>query len=65
MNWDQIEGRWKQFKGKIQAEWGELTNDDVDAIEGNRDRFIGRIQERYGIARNDAERQVDDWLRRL
>lgn len=65
MNWDQIEGRWKQVGGKIQAEWGKLTNDDLDVIEGNRDRFVGRIQERYGIERSEAERQVDDWARRL
>jgi uncharacterized protein YjbJ (UPF0337 family) len=62
MNWDQVEGNWKQFKGKVQHSWGRLTNDDVDLIEGKQQELVGRIQERYGIAREEAERQVDDWL---
>ena len=61
MNWDQIEGNWTQFKGKAQAKWGELTDDEWDVIEGNRERLIGKIQERYGKAREEAEREVDDF----
>jgi uncharacterized protein YjbJ (UPF0337 family) len=61
MNWDRIEGNWKQFKGQAQQRWGELTNDDLDVIEGKRQELIGRVQNRYGIARDEAERQVDDW----
>ena len=63
MNRDTIEGNWKQLKGKIQQQWGKLTNDDLDVIEGKRQELVGRVQERYGIAKDDAERQVDDFLR--
>ncbi|MDQ0316368.1 CsbD family protein [Amorphus orientalis] len=62
MNWDQIEGQWKQFSGQVQAEWGRLTNDDVAVVEGNRDRLAGRIQERYGVEKDEAHRQINDWL---
>jgi uncharacterized protein YjbJ (UPF0337 family) len=62
VNWDRIEGNWKQFKGNVQAQWGKLTNDDLDVVEGNREKLVGRIQESYGVARDEAERQVDDWL---
>ena len=24
MNWDIVEGNWKQFKGKVKAQWGDL-----------------------------------------
>lgn len=65
MNWDRIEGQWKQFTGKAKEQWGKLTNDDLDVIEGNRDQLIGKIQERYGIAKDEARRQVDDWTSRL
>ena len=61
MNWDQIEGNWKQFKGEAKRQWGKLTNDDLDVIEGNRDKLVGKIQERYGIAKDEAERRVDRW----
>ena len=29
MNWDQIEGNWKQFTGKVKEKWGKLTDDDL------------------------------------
>lgn len=63
MNWDQIEGNWKQFKGKAHAKWGELTDDELDVIEGNREELIGKIQERYGKAREQAEKEVSEFER--
>lgn len=62
MNWDRIEGNWKQFKGKAQQKWGELTDDDLDRVEGKQQELAGRIQERYGKSKEEAEREVDDWL---
>ena len=64
MNWDRIEGNWTQFKGRVQQQWGKLTNDDMDVIEGHRKELAGRLQERYGYAKDEAEREIDDWLQR-
>ncbi|MCC4245110.1 CsbD family protein [Stappia indica] len=64
MNWNQIEGNWEQFKGKVQERWGHLTGDDMDVIAGNRKQLVGKIQERYGVAEENAQREVDDWLSR-
>jgi uncharacterized protein YjbJ (UPF0337 family) len=61
MNWDQIKGKWKQYKGAAMERWGKLTNDDFDQIEGRRDQLVGKVQERYGIAKEAAERQVNDF----
>jgi uncharacterized protein YjbJ (UPF0337 family) len=63
VNWDRIEGQWKQFKGTVKQQWGKLTDDDIAFINGKRDELVGRIQERYGVARDDADRQVKDWER--
>jgi uncharacterized protein YjbJ (UPF0337 family) len=62
MNWDQLEGKWRQSKGMVREKWGQLTDDDLDVIAGKRDRLIGRLQERYGIAREEAERQADAFV---
>ena len=64
MNWDRIEGNWKQFKGQVKEQWGNLTDDDFDKAAGRRDQLAGRIQERYGITRDEANRQIDTWLAR-
>lgn len=61
MNWDQIEGKWKQVKGSIKERWGKLTDDDIDKIAGKRDQFLGKLQERYGWSRDQAERDLDEW----
>ncbi len=63
MNWDQIEGKWKQFVGSARERWGKLTDSDWNTIGGKKDQLVGKIQERYGCTREDASRQVDDWCR--
>jgi uncharacterized protein YjbJ (UPF0337 family) len=64
MNNDQIEGNWKQAKGKIKEQWGKLTDDDLDVIAGKRDQLLGRIQERHGIAKDEADKQVREFEKR-
>ena len=61
MNWDRIEGNWKQLTGKAKVQWGKLTDDDLDVIAGRREQLAGKLQERYGIAKDEAEKQIDDW----
>jgi uncharacterized protein YjbJ (UPF0337 family) len=63
MNKDIFKGNWKQLKGKVKAQWGKLTNDDLDVAEGRSEELIGRIQERYGISRAEAERQYNDFVK--
>jgi uncharacterized protein YjbJ (UPF0337 family) len=58
MNWDIVEGNWKQFKGKVKAQWGKLTDDHLDEIAGKRDELAGRIQEAYGVSKDEAEKQI-------
>lgn len=65
MNWDQIQGKWTQIKGKAKVQWGKLTDDELDVLAGNRDQLVGKIQERYGYTRDRAEREVDDFSRGL
>jgi uncharacterized protein YjbJ (UPF0337 family) len=61
MNWDMVEGNWKQMKGKMREKWGKLTDDDWNAIAGKKDQFIGKLQERYGYSRDQAESDYNDW----
>ncbi|MBG7622533.1 CsbD family protein [Herbaspirillum sp. AP02] len=64
MNWDIVEGNWKQFKGKAKEQWGKLTDDDLDVIAGKRDQLAGRVQEAYGVSKDEAEKQVRDFEER-
>ena len=61
MNWDQIEGKWKQFKGDVRTRWGKLTDDELDVINGKREKLAGAIQEKYGKTREQVDREIDQW----
>ncbi|NUH65827.1 CsbD family protein [Sulfitobacter sp. S0837] len=61
MNWDRIEGNWKQMTGAAKAQWGDLTDDEITETRGNREKLVGKVQERYGIEKDEAERQVDEF----
>jgi uncharacterized protein YjbJ (UPF0337 family) len=61
MNWDRVEGNWKQIAGKAREKWGQLTDSDWQVIGGKKDQLVGRLQERYGIAKDEAQRQADEW----
>lgn len=61
MNWDRIQGNWKQMKGALRTKWGKLTDDEFDQLAGHKDKLVGKIQERYGIQKDEAERQVNEW----
>jgi uncharacterized protein YjbJ (UPF0337 family) len=64
MNWDIVQGNWKQFRGKVQTQWGKLTDDHLDVIAGRRDELVGKVQEAYGITKDDAERQIKEFEER-
>lgn len=61
MNWDRIDGTWKQLTGALKSRWRKLTDDDLNVIAGKKNQLIGRIQERYGVAKDEAQKQVEDW----
>jgi len=61
MNWDQIEGNWKQLKGKAVEKWGEISDDEMDVIAGKKDQLVGKLQARYGVTLEEAEKEVNDF----
>ena len=63
MDWNRIEGNWKQTQGRIKEKWGKLTDDDLTMINGRREQLEGLIQQRYGLAKDMVRKDVDDWLK--
>ena len=65
MDWNRVEGNWKQFKGSAKEKWGKLTDNDLDVIAGQKDQLVGKLQNAYGYQKEQAQKQVDDFLARL
>jgi uncharacterized protein YjbJ (UPF0337 family) len=63
MNGDVFEGKWKQLRGQIQKQWGDLTDNDLDKIKGTRTEFEGLLQERYGYSKDKAKTELDNFLK--
>ena len=61
MDWNRVEGNWKQLRGRAKQQWGKLTDDDLAMVAGRREELAGKVQERYGIARDAARKQVEEW----
>jgi len=64
MNWDEIAGNWKQMKGQVREQWGELTDDELETVRGRRDQFEGLLQKKFGLAKEEATRQIDEFQRK-
>lgn len=62
MNWDQIQGNWKEMKGKAIETWGKLTDDELTEAKGDREQLEGLIQKKYGKTKEEARAAVDRWL---
>jgi uncharacterized protein YjbJ (UPF0337 family) len=61
MNWDRMEGQWKQRRGKAVTHWGKMMNDELAAIAGKYEELVGRLQENFGIAKEEAKDHVEKY----
>ena len=65
MNWDRLEGEWKQQRGKAMQHWGKMMNDELAASAGKQEVFVGKLQEKYGIAKEEAKRQAVEFTKAI
>jgi len=57
---DKIKGNWNVIKGKLKAQWGDLTDDDLMYAEGKEDEMLGRIQKRTGKTKEEIARFIEN-----
>lgn len=60
--WNDVQGSWHVYKGKVRQKWGLLTNKDVDLIGGYYEELSGKIQQVYNVSKEEADRQIEEWL---
>jgi len=65
MNWEHVKADWNDIKGKVKSKWAKLTDDDMLLIEGKWDQLVGKVRDRYGYEKDKAEKEVDEFLKKL
>ena len=63
VDWNIIEGRWKELKGHAREQWGKLSDDELEEVGGKKDRLVGKLQQKYGYAADEATRRADEWAK--
>jgi len=57
----QDEGTWERVKGKIRAEWGDLTDQEIEQARGNFEQFTGRVKEATGETAERIQQKMSEW----
>lgn len=63
MDWQRIQGRWKELAGQIRQRWGLLTSDELEVIAGRREQLEGVLQRVYGKPAEVVRREIDEFCR--
>lgn len=61
MNWEQIQGKWQEYRGQIKQRWGKLTDNDLTIINGKRDVLAGRLLASYGKSKEQVEKEIAEF----
>jgi uncharacterized protein YjbJ (UPF0337 family) len=60
MNEDILKGKWREIKGRVKEQWGNLTDNDLGQIEGKSEKLLGLLQKKYGYIRDKTELEYKD-----
>jgi uncharacterized protein YjbJ (UPF0337 family) len=60
MNRDELEGKAKEFKGRVKQGVGDLTNDENLKDEGVADEAEGEVQQGFGKGRRKVGEAIEE-----
>src|SRR5450759_4614174 len=64
MDWNIIEGKWKELKGHAREQWGKLSDDELEEVGGKKDRLVGGVSVLLLQLADEADRRADEWAKR-
>lgn len=62
MNEDILKGKWKEIKGGIKQQWGNLTDDDLAQVDGKQEKLLGLLQTKYGYSKDKAAQEFNKFI---
>ena len=52
---NEIEGKWKEMKGKLKQKFAQLTDDPLLLIKGEKDELVGKLQVELGKSEDEIQ----------
>ncbi|QDV12525.1 hypothetical protein CA51_24100 [Rosistilla oblonga] len=52
---EELKGQWNEVKGRLQENWGQLTDDDLSRARGSAEQLVGVVQQKTGASRREVE----------
>ncbi len=59
MNKNEIEGNWKEQKGKLKQKFATLTENDLMFAKGLKDEMLGKLQIKLGKTKEELNRIIN------
>ena len=59
-NSTEIQGNWKETKGKLKQKFAMLTDDDLLLVEGKQDDLLGRLQVKLGRTKEEIRMIISE-----
>ena len=59
-NLTELEGNWKELKGKLKQKYAMLTDSDLLLIEGKKDELVGRLQAKLGKTKEEIHKIISE-----
>lgn len=57
---EEIKGHWTEIKGRLQEQWGQLSDEDLRQALGDTSRLVGTIQQKTGASRREIEQIISN-----
>jgi uncharacterized protein YjbJ (UPF0337 family) len=59
-NITELEGSWKEIKGKLKQKFAMLTDNDLLLLEGKQDEMMGRLQTKLGKTKEELHKIISE-----
>ncbi|MFD2907865.1 CsbD family protein [Flavobacterium ardleyense] len=57
---NELDGKWKEMKGKLKQKIAELTDDHLLLVKGRKDEIVGRLQIELGKSEEEIDGIISD-----
>ena len=59
-NLNELDGNWKEIKGKLKLKFAKLKNSDLLFADGKKDEMLSRLQAKLGKTKEEIQKIISE-----